>query len=65
MKAVYLTLAIAGACLLASCGTPLTVGVTSDYGTAEYSSKGGLSAHVDASAIARRMAEPPSVRPEK
>jgi len=69
MKFVYLSLAAAcwtvGACLFASCGTPWTVGVSSDYGSAQYSEKGGLVIDVDASAIERRLTEPPAVNPQK
>ena len=56
---------LAGVLIISGCGTPVTVGVSSDYGSASYSEKGGLVLDVDASAIERRLTDPPSVTPEK
>jgi len=56
---------VCGLALMTSCGTPVTWGVTSDYGSAQYSAKGGLVIEADASAIERRLAAPGAVRPRK
>lgn len=43
------------ASLICSCGTPVTVGVDSQYGRVDYSPKGGLVLRPDVDAIARAV----------
>ena len=57
---------VAAVLVLPSCAEmPVTVGVESNYGTLDYSAKGGLRARVDAGEIERRLREPRAVRAEK
>ena len=69
MKAILFALSIAcfmiGALLTGCADMPVTVGVTSDYGSASYSEKGGLAMEVDASAIERKYGQPPAIQPDK